>query len=70
MAMTPQEVRIQACSLAVKCIEDVQDAARLMALCVFFEAFITRGSAWTQETMKLMPKGAPELRAIKGGKTP
>lgn len=56
-----EKMRAKACAMAVDvvCSEEphesgTQKAGELHAMCVFFEAFITRGSAWTEKTMGLM----------------
>lgn len=69
------QVRTAACDMATQIMaahgEWVADesAARLMALCIFFESYIASGSAKTQAMMKLMPDDdKKDFRVIAGGR--
>lgn len=70
-----QQLRAEACRLAVDAFgrepTDADDMARLMALCVFFDCYISHGSKKTEKWMKLMEplkkKTAKVFTFIPGG---
>lgn len=72
--MASRATRIKACELATACIAGQYlagdlNAAKLMALCVFFENYIDLGADKTENLMHLLSqRKTKKLRIIAGGK--
>jgi hypothetical protein len=69
--MSPIEIRAKACELAANALGpelNNTNGARLMALCIFFESYISTGAKQTEQEMHMLrPRRVKHLHVIAGG---
>lgn len=69
-----RSTRVKACELAAQCVQGQfitgeMSAAKLMALCIFFESYIDGGAKKTEQDMRLLSRRkVKNFRIVSGGK--